>query len=46
MCKFVKKTTKKAGKLMIAPFKWYVKAMTKGYEEMYGDNLQYIKFWM
>jgi len=46
MCRLIIGTTKKAGKFMITPFKWYVKAMTKSYEEMYGENLQYVKFWM
>ena len=44
----IKKTTLKAGKLMISPFKWYVNTTAKslGYMCRYGEDIKYIRFWM
>jgi DnaD/phage-associated family protein len=41
-----KKTTVKAGSLILKPFKWYIKTSAKNYEEMFGDNLQFMRFWI
>ena len=46
MCNTIKKTTKKAGKLILKPLKWYVRTTAKNYGYMYGDNIKYIRFWM
>jgi hypothetical protein len=46
MCRTIKKTTVKAGKMILYPFKWYIKTTAKSYEEMFGDNLQYFRFWI
>ena len=47
MCRLIKKTTLRAGKLILKPFKWYFKTMAKNYEEMFGEeNIKYIKFWI
>lgn len=42
VCKVIKKT----GKVLIWPAKKYVQVMTKGYEDMFGENLIHVKFWM
>ena len=42
VCKVIKTT----GKVLIWPAKKYVQVMTKNYEEMFGDNLIHVKFWM
>jgi hypothetical protein len=43
----IKKTTVKAGKLILKPFKWYIKTSAKNYEEMFGEeNIKYVRFWM
>jgi hypothetical protein len=43
----IKKTTVKAGKLILKPFKWYIKTSAKNYEEMFGEeNVKYVRFWM
>ena len=43
----IKKTTLKAGKLILKPFKWYIKTSAKNYEEMFGEeNVKYVRFWM
>jgi hypothetical protein len=43
----IKKTTLKAGKLILKPFKWYIKTSAKNYEEMFGEeNIKYVRFWM
>ena len=47
MCMMIKKTTVKAGKLILKPFKWYIKTSAKNYEEMFGEeNIKYVRFWM
>ena len=46
MCTMIKKTTVKAGKLILKPFKWYIKTSAKNYQIMLGDNIQYFRFWM
>ena len=42
VCKVIKKT----GKVLIWPAKKYIQVMTKGYEDMFGENLIHVKFWM
>jgi hypothetical protein len=43
----IKKTTVKAGKLILKPFKWYIKTSAKNYEEMFGEeSVKYVRFWM
>ena len=44
MCNTIKKTTKKAGSLILKPLKWYFRAVAKNYELMYGDNIKYVRF--
>ena len=47
MCRLIKKTTIKAGKLILKPFKWYIKTSAKNYEKLFGEeNIKYIRFWM
>ena len=46
MCTMIKKTTKKAGSLILKPFKWYVRTAAKNYELMYGENIKYVRFFV
>ena len=47
MCTMIKKTTVKAGKLILKPFKWYIKTSAENYARMFGEeNIKYIRFWM
>lgn len=40
------KICKKAGKLLVKPLKWYIRTSARNYENMFGENLQYVRFWM
>jgi hypothetical protein len=44
--KTTKKICKKAGHVMIVPFKWYIRTAAKNYENMFGENVKYVRFWM
>ena len=47
MCTMIKKTTVKAGKLILKPFKWYIKTSAENYAKMFGEeNIKYVRFWM
>lgn len=47
MCRTIKKTTVKAGKMILYPFKWYIKTTAKSLEFMCGkNNPNNIRFWM
>lgn len=34
------------GSAMLKPFKWYIETSAKNYERLFGDNLQYVRWWM
>ena len=42
----IKKKKKKAGSLILKPFKWYIRTAAKNYEQVYGENFKYVRFWM
>ena len=42
----MKKICKKAGKILVSPFIWYIRTTAKSYEIMFRDNANTMRFWM